>query len=150
MTTGETIALTIWTRLGKVMTLLFNMLSRFVIDFLPRNKRLLISWLQSTSAVILDPSKIKFLTVSNASPSTCHEVMGSDVMILVFWMLSFKPAFSLSSFNFIKRLLSSSSLSALRVVSSAYLRLFIFLPQSWIQLAIHQAWHFARYTLHIS
>ena len=84
MTIGETIALTIWTRLGKVMTLLFNMLSRFVIDFLPRNKRLLISWLQSTSAVILDPSKIKFLTVSNASPSTCHEVMGSDVMILVF------------------------------------------------------------------
>ena len=150
MTTGETIALTIWTRLGKVMTLLFNMMSRFVIDFLTRNKRLLISWLQSTSAVMLDPSKIKFLTVSNASPSTWHEVMGSDVMILVFWMLSFKPAFSLSSFNFIKRLLSSSSLSAVRVVSSAYLRLFIFLPQSWIQLVIHPAWHFARYTLHIS
>ena len=109
------------------MSLLFNMLSRFVIDFLPRNKRLLISWLQSTSAVILDPSKIKFLTVSNASPSTCHEVMGSDVMILVFWMLSFKPAFSLSYFTFIKRLFSSSSLSAIRVVSSAYLRLLIFL-----------------------
>ena len=102
-------------------------MSRLVLVFLPRNKCLLISWLQSTSAVILEPKKIKFLTVSFVSPSICLEVMGPDAMILVFWMLSFKPAFSLSSFTFIKRLLSSFSLSAVRVVSSAYLRLLIFL-----------------------
>ena len=97
-----------------------------VIGFLPRNKCLLISWLQSTSAVIWEPPKIKSVTVSTVSPSVCHEVMGPDAMILVFWMLSFKPTVSLSSFTFIKRLVSSS-LSAVRVVSSAYLRLLIFL-----------------------
>ena len=75
--------------------------------------------------MILEPKKIKSATVS---PSICHEVMGPDAMILVFYMLSFKPTFSLSSFTFIKRLFSSSSLSAIRVVSSAYLRLLIFLP----------------------
>ena len=107
------------------MSLLFNILSRLIITFLPRSKRLLISWLQSPSAVILKSRKIKSATVS---PSTCHEVMGLDAMILVFWMLSFKPTFSLYSFTFIKRLFSSSSLSAIRVVSSAYLRLLIFLP----------------------
>ena len=111
-----------------VMALLFNMLSRFVIAFLPRRKRLLISWLQSPSAVILKPKKIKSVTVCIASPSICHEVMGPNAMILVFLMLSFKQAFSLSASTFIKRLFSSSSLSAIRVVSSAYLRLFIFLP----------------------
>ena len=115
-----------WTFVGKAMSLLFNMLSRLVIAFLPRSKCLLISWLQSPSAVILEPRKIKSLTVSIVSPFICHEVMGPDVMILVFWMLSFKPTFSLSSFIFIKRLVSSS-LSAIRVVSSAYLRLLIFL-----------------------
>ena len=99
-----------------------------VITFLPRNKCLLISWLQSTSAVILEPNKIKSATVSTISPSMCHEVMGLGAMILVFWVLSFKPTFSLSSLTFIKRLFSSSSLSAIRVVSSAYLRLLIFLP----------------------
>ena len=104
------------------------MLSRLVITFLPRSKHLLISWLQSPSAVILEPPKIKFLTVSIFSPSLSHEVMGLDAMNLVFWMLSFKPTFSLSSFTFIKRLFSSSSLSAIRVVSSAYLRLLLFLP----------------------
>ena len=82
---------------------------------------LLISWLQPPSAVILEPPEIKSDTVSTVSPSICHEVMGPDAMILVFWMLSFKPTFSLSSFTFIKRLFSSSSLSAIRVVSSAYL-----------------------------
>ena len=128
MTTEKTIALTRWTFVGKVMSLLFNMLSRLVITFLLRSKRLLISWLQSPSVVILETKKIKSLTVSSVSPSICHEVMGPDVMILVFRMLSFKPAFSLSSFTFIKRLFSSSSLSAIRVVSSAYLRLLIFLP----------------------
>ena len=112
---------------GKVMSLLFKMLSRLVIAFLPRSKHLLISWLQSPSAVILEPQKIKSLTVSIVSPSISHEVMGPDAIILVFWMLSFKPAFSLFSFTFIKRFFSSSSLSATRVVSSAYLRLLIFL-----------------------
>ena len=101
------------------------MLSRLVIAFLSRSKHLLISWLQSPPAVILEPQKIKCLTVSIISPSICHEVMGLDARILVLWMLSFKPTFSLSSF--IKRLFSSSSLSAVRVVSSAYLMLLIFL-----------------------
>ena len=118
MTTGKTIALTRRTFVGKVMSLLFNMLCRLVITFLPRSERLLISWLQSPSAVILEPKKIKFVTVSIVSPPVCHKVMGPDAMILVFWMLSFKAAFSLSSFTFIKRLFSSSWLSAIRVVSS--------------------------------
>ena len=83
MTTGKTIVLTRWTFVGKVMSMLFNMLFRFVIAFLPRIKRLLISWLQSPSEVILEPRKIKSLTVSIASPSICHEVVGPDVMILV-------------------------------------------------------------------
>ena len=169
MTTGKTIALTRWTCVGKVMSLPFNMLSRFVITFLPRRKCLLILWLQSPSAVILEPKKIKSLsfhcfpvylpwrdgtkchnllfdmlsmlvitflprskhlliswlqsqsvviwkpkkikslTVSTVSPSIRHEVMGLYAMIVVFWMLSFKPTFSLSSFTFIKRLFSSSS-----------------------------------------
>ena len=103
------------------------MLSRLVLTFLPRRKHLLISWLQSPFAEILEPRKIKSASVSIVSPSICYEVMGPDA-ILVFWMLSFKPTFSLSSFTFIKRLISSSSLYAIRVVSSAYLRLLIFLP----------------------
>ena len=84
MTTEKTIALTRWTFVGKVMSLLFNMLSRFVLVFLPRSKRLLISWLQSPSAMILEPKKIKSDTVSTVSPSICYEVMGADAMILVF------------------------------------------------------------------
>ena len=100
---------------------------RLVITFLPRSKHLLVSWLQSQSAVILEPRKIKSATVSTVSTSICHEVMGPDAMILVYWMLSFKPTFSLSSFTFIKRLFSTSSLSAIRVVSSAFLGLLIFL-----------------------
>ena len=84
MTTGKTKALSRQTFVGKVMSLLFNMLSRLVITFLPRSKRLLISWLQSTSAVILEPPKIKSVTVSIVSPSICHEVMGLDAVILVF------------------------------------------------------------------
>ena len=103
------------------------MLSRWVIAFLPRRKCLLMSRLQSPSAVILEPRKMKSVTVSIIFPSICHEGMGPDAMIFVFWMLSFKPTFPLSSFTFIKRLFSSSSLSAIRVVSSAYLRLLIFL-----------------------
>ena len=136
MTTGKTIALTRWTFVGKVLCLLFNMLSRLVRAFLPRSKHLLISWLQSPSAVILE-AKIKSVTVSIVSPSICHKVMRPDAITLVFSMLSFKPAFLLSSltfhplslslsfFTFI--LFSSSLLSAIRVVSSAYLRLLIFL-----------------------
>ena len=107
MTTGKTIALTRWTFVGKVMSLLLNILSRLVISSLLRSKRLLISWLQSPSAVILEPKKIKSDTVTIVSPSICHEVMGPDAMIFIFWMLSFKPTFSVSSFTFIKRLFSS-------------------------------------------
>ena len=88
MTGGKTIALTRWTFVGKVMSLLLNMLSRLVITFLPRSKCLLISWLQSPSAVIWEPKKIKSFTVSIVSPSICHEVMGLDAMIFIFGMLS--------------------------------------------------------------
>ena len=84
MTTGKTVALTIWTFVSKVMTLLFNMLSRLVIAFLPRSKHLLISRLQSPSAVILEPKKIKSVTVSIVSPSIFHEVMGLDAMVFIF------------------------------------------------------------------
>ena len=118
ITTGKTIALTRWTTVGKVMSVLYNMLSRLVIGFFPRNKCLLISWLQSPSAVILEPPKIKSLTVSTVSLSICHEVMGLDAMILIFWM-SFKPTFSLSSFTF-RRLFI----------------LFYFLPEVWFHLCI--------------
>ena len=128
MTTGNNfIILTIRTFVSKVTSLLFNTLSRFIIAYLPRIKCLLISWLQSPSAVILEPKKIQCVTVTIISPSICHELMGPDAMIFIFWMLSFKPAFSLSSFTFIKGHFSSSSLSAIRVVSSTYLRLLIFL-----------------------
>ena len=84
MTTGKTIALSRWTFVGKVMSLLYNMLSRFIIAFLPRSKHLLISWLQSSSAVILEHKKIKSVTVSTISPSICHEVMGPDAITFVF------------------------------------------------------------------
>ena len=118
MSTGKTIALTRWTFVGKVMSLLFNIVSRLVIAFLPRSKHLLISWLQSPSAVIWEPPKIVFHCFSYFS---------------IYLPLSdgtrcFKPNFSPFSFTFIKRLFSSSSLSAIRVMSSAYLRLLIFLP----------------------
>ena len=103
MITGKAIALIRWIFVGKVMSLLFSMLSKSVITFLPRSKRLLISWLQLPSAVILEPPKIKSFTASPVSPSISHEVMGPDAVILVFRMLSFKPIFSLSFF-----LLSSS------------------------------------------
>ena len=89
MTTGKTIALTRWTFVGKVTSLLCNMLSRLVLIFLPRNKRLIISWLQSPSAVILETKKIKSVTVSTFSPFFCHEVMGLDAMILVFSNVEF-------------------------------------------------------------
>ena len=133
----------------KVMSLIFNMLSRFVIAFFPRSKHLLFSWLQPQSAVILEPKKIKSVTVSIVSPPICHEdgTVGHD---LSFWMLSFKAVFSRSSFTFIKKLFSSFSLSAMRVVSSAYLRLLIFLPAILIPAVLHPTWHFAWCTLFIS
>ena len=94
-TTGK-ISLTRWNFVGKVMSLLLNMLSRLVITFLPRSKGLLISWLQSPSIVTLEPPKIKSDTISTVFPSICYEVMGLDAMILVFWILSFKSTFSFS------------------------------------------------------
>ena len=94
------IFLTRRTFVGKVMSLLLNMLSRLVITFLPRSKNLLISWLQSPSAVILEPQKIKSDTVSTVSPSISHEVVEPDATIFVFWILSFKPTLLLSSFTF--------------------------------------------------
>ena len=98
----------------------------------------------------LEPLKIKSATVSIVLPSICHEVMESDAMIFIFRMLSVKPAFSLSFFTFIKRLFSYSSLSAIRVVSSAYLRLLIFLLAILISAVLHPAWHSSWCTLHIS
>ena len=104
MTTGKTITFPRWTFVSKVMSLLLNMLSRLVIAFLPTSKHLLISCVQSLFAVIFEPKKMKSVTVSISSPSLCHEVMGLDPMISVFWTLCCKPVFSLSSFTFIKRL----------------------------------------------
>ena len=109
------------------MSLLFNMLSRLVIFFLPRSRHLLVLWLQSPSAMTLELKKIKSVYVFIVSPSICYEVMGPDAMIFVFWMLSLSQFFQLSFFILIKRLFSSSSLSAIRVTSSAYLRLLIYL-----------------------
>ena len=129
VTTGKTISLTIWNfvYISKVMSLLFSTLFRFVIAFLPGNDHLMISWQLSPSAVILEPKKRTTVTTSTFSPSIYHEVKGPDVMI-VFKIFSFKMALSLSSFTFIKRLFSSSSLYSIRMVSCAYLRLLIFLP----------------------
>ena len=115
ITTGKIVALTIQNFVHKWISLHFYMLPRFVITFLPRSKHLLISRLQSLSTVTLEPKKIKSVTASTFSPSICYEVMGSDTVFLVFWMLSFKPTFSLFPFIFIKRLFSSSSLYAIKV-----------------------------------
>ena len=110
------------------MSLLLNMLSRFVTAFLPKSKHLLISWLQSPSAVILEPKKIKSVTVSIVSLSIRHEVMGLDAETLVVFNVEFQASFfTQTCFTFIKSLFGSSSLSAIRVVSSACLRLLIFL-----------------------
>ena len=142
MTTEKTIALTRQTFVDKVMSLLFNMLSRLVTAFLPRSKLLLISWVQSPSAVILWLQKIKSLPVSIISPSICHEVMGPDAMILIFECWVFHQLLH-SPLSFSSRDSNSSSLSAIRVVSSAYLRLLIFLPA----VLIHPTWHFTWCTL---
>ena len=126
--TGKTIALTGRTFVGKVMSLLFNMLSRLVITFLPRSKHLLISWLQTPSAVILEPPKNKVSHCFYCLPIYFPRSDGTRCHDFSFLNVELKPSFSLSSFTFIKRLFSSSLLSAISVVSSAYLRLLIFLP----------------------
>ena len=137
MTTGKTIALTRQTFVDKVMSLLFNMLSRLVITVLPRNKHLLISWRLSPSAVILEPRKIKSATVSTVSPSIFHEVMGQDAMIWVFWMSSFKPTFSLSTFTFMW-------------CHPHIWNYWYFCLQSWFQLVLLPAQCFSWCTLHRS
>ena len=128
MTTGKNTTLTTQTFVEKVMSLLFNMLSGFVIAFLPRSKRLLISWLQSLFAVILEPSKIKFATVSKFLPIYLPWSDGTRCHDLCFLNVELKPAFSISSFLFIKRLFSPFSLFATRAIPFARLRLLIFLP----------------------
>ena len=134
VTTGKTIALTRQTFISKVISLLFNMLSRLVIAFLPRSKHLLIALLQSPSAVILDPKKIVCHCFCSF-PSIYHEVMGQDAIIFVSWILSFKPAFSLSSCTFIKRLFSSS-------LDLSIWGYWYFSLQSWFQFVLHSAQHF--------
>ena len=125
------------------MSLLFNMLFQLVIPLLLRSSCHLISWLQSPSAMILEPTKIKSVTVSIVSPYICHEMMELDAEILVFSLLTFKLAISLSSFNFIKRFFSSSWLFAIRVVSSAHLRLLIFLPAILIPACVSSSLMFS-------
>ena len=122
--------------------MLFNMLSRLVTAFLPKSKHLLISWLQSPSAVILELKKIKYLTVSIVSPSICHEVMGLDAMILVSWMLSFKPTFSLSSFTFIKKFFSSSlsAISSVQLLSRVRLFVTPWITARQASLSITNSW----------
>ena len=117
MTTGKTIALTVQTFVGKVISLFCNMLLKFVIAFLPRSKHLLILWLKSPSAVTLEPKKVKSVTAFHFFPIYLPWSDGLDAMIFVLWMLNFKPAFSLTSFTFIKRLFTSSSLFAIGVLS---------------------------------
>ena len=139
VTTGKTIALTRWILVNKVMSLLFNMLSRLVIAFLPGSERLVISWLQSPSAVILESPKIKSVTVSIVSPSICHQVMGPDAMIFVFecWVLSqlFQSSLSLSS---------RGSLVLLHFLPKGWCHLhnwgyWCFSRQSWFQFVLHPA-----------
>ena len=145
MTTRKTIALTIWTFAGKVMSLLFNTLSRFVISFLPRSKHLIILWLQSAYAMILESKKRKSVSAFLLSLSICHEVMGLYALILAFWILSFKSAFSLSSEG-------SSVLPHFLPLQRYHLYIWgcwYFSWQSWFQLMIHPVWHFTECTLHI-
>ena len=145
MTIGKTIALIIQTFVGKVISLLFNTLS----SFFPRSKCLLILWMQSPSAMILKPKKIKSVNVSIFPPSTCHEEMGPDAMISVFLMFSFQPAFSLSSFTLSKKLFS-----LLHFLPLEWYHLHTwgcyFSWQSWFWLVIHPVWHFAWCTLYRS
>ena len=150
-TTGKTIVLKRLTFVSKVMSLLFNMLSRLVIVFLPRSKHLLISWLQSPSAVILEPRKIQSVTVSIVFPSICHEVMWLDAMMFVFWMLSFKPALSLSSFTSIKSFLMRFLFTFCHNRGVICISVnWYFSQQSWFQIVLRPAQHFTWCTPHIS
>ena len=151
MTTGKNIGLTRWTFVGKKMSLCFNMLPRFVIAFLPKDKHPLISWLQSLSAVILEHKKIKSSTISSFSPFICHEVMGPDAVILVLWMLSFQAIFSLMRVSPSSR----GSFIPLQFLTLNWCHQHIwgcwyFSWQSWFQLVSNPAWHFAWCTLHRS
>ena len=148
ITTGKTIALTRWTFVSRVMSLL-SIQSRFVIAFLPRNKHLLISWLQPLFTVILEPKKMKSDTVSTFSPSIWHEVIGLNAMIFVFWMLNFKPAFSLL-FNLHQEALVPFCFLPLKWCHLHIWGCWYFCQQSWFQLVIHAAQHFTWCILHIS
>ena len=142
MTTGKTIALIIRTFVSKVMSLLFNMLSRFLIAILSKSKHLLILWLQSPPTLILETKKMKSDTVSTFSPSICHKVIEPDAIIFIFWMLRSKPAFSFISFTS-----SRSSLVPLHFLPLKWYHLHIWScwylsRQSWFQLVIHSVWNF--------
>ena len=148
LTSGKTIALTRWTSVSKVMCLIFNTLSRFVIAFLARTKRLLILWLPSPSSVILKPKKIQSVTASIVYPSIFREVMGLDVMIFVFLIFSFKPTFFLFSVS------SRDSLVPLHFLPYGWCHLhtwgyWYLSQQSWFQLVLHPAKHFTWCILHI-
>ena len=149
MTTGKSIPLTTWNFVSKVISLLFNMLSSFVIAFLPGSKHLLNSWLKSPSTVILEPPKIKDVTISTFSPSICHEVMEPDVMILVFWMLSFKSAFHSPLSPSLRRSLVPLYFLPLEWYHLNIWGCWYFSCQSWFLLLIHPAQPFAWCTLHI-
>ena len=151
MTSGKTIALTIWTLICKVISLLFNMLSRFVIVCLPRSKNLLILWLQSLSTVILEPKKIKAALFTLFPHLFAHLfAMGPHVMIFIFWMLSFKPTFSLSSFTQWRDSLVPFCFLSLEWCHRHIWRYWCFSRQSWFQLVLHPAQHFMWCTLYIS
>ena len=144
----KTIALTIWTFVRKVMSLLFNTLSRFAIAFLTRSKHFLISWLQSLSTVILEPKEIKSVTASAFSLSICHEVIGPDAIILVFewWVLSqlfHSPLLPSSRGSLVLLHFLPLELHHLHILGCWY-----FSQKSWFQLVIHPAWHFTWCTLH--
>ena len=147
LTTRKTITLTRWTFVGKVMSLLFNTLSRFLLAFLPRSKHLWISWLQSPSAVILETQKI-VCHCFHYFP-ICHEVMGLDAMILVLWMLSLSHFLTLL-FHFHQEALSFFFTFCHKGGVIAYLRYWYFFQQSLFQLVLHPVQHFSSCTLHIS
>ena len=150
MITGKTMALTIWPFVGKVMSLLFNTLSSFVIAFLPRSKHLLISWLQSQSAVIFGTQENKVCHCFHFFPIYLPWSDGTGCHDLSFWMLSFKPAFSFFSFTFIKRLFIFSSFLSLEWLHLHIWGCWYFSQQSWFRLVLHPSQHFALCTLDIS
>ena len=152
MTTGKTIALTRWAFVSKVMSLLFNTLSRFVVVFLPRSKTSFINNFMAAVSVCSDfgAQENKVCHCFHFSYSICHEVMGPDAMILPFLMLSFRSAFLLFSFTFIKRIFSSSCCLPLEWYHLHIWTCWYFPQKSWFQLVIHPAWHFAWYILHVS